>query len=173
MKFESKYKKFSSKECIWNVSSKILLIIFEHLRINLEMAEMPYTISLATCDIVDLTQNLIRWSNCERKKPINLCSHHHCCTRPDITSCKSCIHRLLNWVIIGIDDGLLPVRCQAIIKCNDDISTITPKGTHFNEKNVQNQSTSIDQITFQVIICNFAVLFFQGEGGVKQHPHPH
>ena len=43
------------------------------------------------------------------------------------------IYASLNWVIIGSDNGLLPVRCQAIIWTNAGILLIWPLGTNFNE----------------------------------------
>ena len=43
----------------------------------------------------------------------------------------------LNWVIFGIDNGLLAVRRQAIIQTSDDFLSITSQGTDFNKKNDQ------------------------------------
>ena len=35
--------------------------------------------------------------------------------------------------VIGSDNGLLPIRYQANIWTNDDMLSIVPQGTHFNE----------------------------------------
>ena len=43
------------------------------------------------------------------------------------------IYALLNWVIIGSDNGLSPVRRQAIIWTNAEILLIGPPETIFNE----------------------------------------
>ena len=43
------------------------------------------------------------------------------------------IHASLNWVIIGSDNGLSPVRRQAIIWTNTGILLIGPLGTNFSE----------------------------------------
>ena len=43
------------------------------------------------------------------------------------------IYASLNWVIIGSDNGLSPVRCQAIIWIIVGILLIGPLGTNFSE----------------------------------------
>ena len=43
------------------------------------------------------------------------------------------IYASLNWVIIGSDNGLSPVRRQAIIWTNAGILLIGPLGTNFSE----------------------------------------
>ena len=48
----------------------------------------------------------------------------------------------INWVIIGLDNGLLSVWCQAIISINDGFSSITSQGTSFIETTTKtNQMT--------------------------------
>ena len=39
----------------------------------------------------------------------------------------------VNRVIIGLDNGFAPVRCQATIWTNDDLLSIEPLGTNFSE----------------------------------------
>ena len=46
-----------------------------------------------------------------------------------------CIYAVLNWVIIGLDNGLSPLSCQAII-LNQWWLRNTPR-TNFNEKNIK------------------------------------
>ena len=43
------------------------------------------------------------------------------------------IYASLNWAIIGSDNGLSPVWCQAIIWTNARILLIWPLGTNFSE----------------------------------------
>ena len=53
-----------------------------------------------------------------------------------LPSCR--IQAPLNWVIIGVENGLSPVRQQTIISINDDIWSITtPQGTDVNENTVE------------------------------------
>ena len=53
------------------------------------------------------------------------------------------IYASLNWIIIGSDNGLSPVRRQAIIYTKDDIVPISPQGTDLNEIFVENNQISL------------------------------
>ena len=46
--------------------------------------------------------------------------------------------------IIGLDNGLSPLRHHAIIQTNNNFSSITTQDKHFNGKNIQ-----INQISFK------------------------
>ena len=52
----------------------------------------------------------------------------------------------LNWVIIGLNNGLLHVWCQAIVLTNDDFSPTTPQGTNFNENNMKTKQFSLKKL---------------------------
>ena len=55
-----------------------------------------------------------------------------------LQSCaKPSISASLFWVTAGLDNGLVPHKYQAIIKTNDDCSSITPHGKDFNEKSFE------------------------------------
>ena len=53
-----------------------------------------------------------------------------------------CIHRSVNYAIIGSDNGLSPVRRQAIIWSNVDLSLIEPLWTNFSETWIRMQQFS-------------------------------
>ena len=48
---------------------------------------------------------------------------------------KCCIYAPLNWIIIGSDNGLASIRHQ-VINNNENLTSITPQGTDFNEKKI-------------------------------------
>ena len=56
------------------------------------------------------------------------------------------IYALLNWVIIGSDNGLSPVRRQAIIWTNAGILLIGPLGTNFSEILIGIQTFSLKKL---------------------------
>ena len=41
----------------------------------------------------------------------------------------------VNWAIIGSDDDLLPVKCEAIIQINAHILVLEPLATNFSDIN--------------------------------------
>ena len=43
-----------------------------------------------------------------------------------------CHDDFVELVIVGLDNGLAPVSCQAIIWTNTDLLSIEPKGTYLN-----------------------------------------
>ena len=57
-----------------------------------------------------------------------------------------CLYASLNWVVIGSDNGLLPVRPQAIIWTNAGILLIGPLGTNFSEILIGIQTFSIKKL---------------------------
>ena len=63
-----------------------------------------------------------------------------------------CMYASVNWVIIGSDNGLLPVWCQAIIWINADNSSIRPEGTYFNEVLFEIQKFLIQENAFESVI---------------------
>ena len=56
------------------------------------------------------------------------------------------IYASLNWVIIGSDNGLSPVRHQAIIWTNAGILLIGPLGTNFGEILIRIQTFSFKKL---------------------------
>ena len=58
---------------------------------------------------------------------------------------------ITNCVIFGSDNGLFPVRCQAIISTNDDFVTLRPLETNFNEI-----SRKIQQFSFKIMNLNIS-----------------
>ena len=56
--------------------------------------------------------------------PINWAKNHILCDVLPLTSPEYHIYALLIWIIIGSDDGVLPVRHQAIDWTSDDFSSI-------------------------------------------------
>ena len=54
------------------------------------------------------------------------------------SSPPSATHILVDFVIIGLCNGLSLAWHQTIIKTSDDFSSITPQRTDFNEKNGRN-----------------------------------
>ena len=61
------------------------------------------------------------------------------------------IYASLNWVIIGSDNGLSPVRRQAIIWTNAGILLIEPLGTNFREILI-----GIQTFSFKNVVCKMA-----------------
>ena len=53
---------------------------------------------------------------------------------------------MLNWVIIGSDNGLLPVRRQAIIWTNAGILLIGPLGTNFRDILIEIQTNQLKKL---------------------------
>ena len=61
------------------------------------------------------------------------------------------IYASLNWVIIGSDNGLSPVRRQAIIWTNVGILLIWPLGTNFNEMFIEIHTFSFKKIHLKML----------------------
>ena len=58
----------------------------------------------------------------------------------------------------GSDNGLSPIRRQAIIWTNDDILSIRPYGTHFNEILFEIQKFSFKKMHSKIIVCEMAAI---------------
>ena len=58
---------------------------------------------------------------------------HSIVSQPLTHWCRWRIYASLNWVTLGSDNGLSPIRRHAIIWTNDGMSLIGPLGTHFKE----------------------------------------
>ena len=65
---------------------------------------------------------------------------------------------------IGLDNGLLPVRSQAIIWTNTGIWSIVPLGTNFSENFNRDSNIFIEADAFQNVICHMAAIFSRPQG---------
>ena len=63
------------------------------------------------------------------------------------------------WVVNGLDNGLPPIRHQAIISTNDDVPSTTSQGTYLNKPNTEINQFSLTKLHLKVIICNFTAIF--------------
>ena len=66
------------------------------------------------------------------------------------------------WVDIGSDNGLSPVRRQAITWTNAGLLSIGPLGTNFSE-NLINIHTFIQENAIENVVCQIGGHFVQGE----------
>ena len=57
----------------------------------------------------------------------------------------------VNWVIIGSDNGLLPVQHQAIILKNADIMSVAPLETYLNEILFEIQKFSFQEMYLKML----------------------
>ena len=75
-----------------------------------------------------------------------------------------------NLIIIGLDDGLLPGRIQAIIKINIGILLMGRLGTNFSEISIEilNSQIFIREHAFESDICEIAVILCRPQC-VKHH----
>ena len=62
----------------------------------------------------------------------------------------------VNWVSIGLGNGLLSVRRQAITWTNADLLSIEPLVTNFSE--IQNTKFFINENVFENIVCAAAAI---------------
>ena len=60
----------------------------------------------------------------------------------------------VNWVIIGLNDGLLPVLWQTIISTNDNFSSIIPRRTDFNENIMETNQFSFTKLLWNAWTIN-------------------
>ena len=70
----------------------------------------------------------------------------------------------VNWVIIGSDNGLSPIRRQAILWTNSGLLWIGPLGTNFNEILLKvNRTFHSRKCTWKYSLRNVGHFFYQGE----------
>ena len=67
----------------------------------------------------------------------------------------------VNWVTIGSDHGLLPVRHQATIWTNDGLLLIEPLGTNFSEYLNKITKIIIQENTFENVIYKITAMLSQ------------
>ena len=65
---------------------------------------------------------------------------------------------LMAWSIIGSDNGLSPVRRQAIIWTNDGLLSIRLQGTNTSEILIEIQTFFINENTFQNVVGKMAAI---------------
>ena len=65
------------------------------------------------------------------------------------------IYASVNWVSIGSDNGLSPIRCQTITQTNAGILFIGPLATHFCEILIHKNAS-------ENIVCDMAATLFRG-----------
>ena len=68
---------------------------------------------------------------------------------------------ICNLTIIGLDNGLSPGRCQAIIWTNARILLIEPLGTNFSEIFNKNSNIFIQENAFESVACEMAAILSQ------------
>ena len=72
----------------------------------------------------------------------------------------------MNWVSIGSDNSLSPVRRQAITWTNADLLTIGTLGTKFSEIEIKIQTfsfTSVHKNAFGNVVCETATILSRGD----------
>ena len=74
--------------------------------------------------------------------------HHPPPPSPPIATCMR--HASLDRTTIGSDNGLSPIRRQAIIETNAGILSIGPLGTNFNEISIKIQNSSFRKMHLKI-----------------------
>ena len=69
------------------------------------------------------------------------------------------------YVSVGSDNGLSPVRHQAITWSNAGLLSIGPLGTNFSENRIEIQNFFIRENTFENVVCKIGGHFVRGGGG--------
>ena len=88
-------------------------------------------------------------------KQINVCE----AIQPCVTHLpQNHIYASVNRVSIGSDNGLLPIRRQAIIQTNTGFLSIKPLGTNLN----QNTNLFIQEYVAENIVCEMAAILSRG-----------
>ena len=70
------------------------------------------------------------------------------------------IYATVNWVSIGSDNGLSPVRRQAITWTNADLLSIGPFRTNFSEVWIKNTKLFIQENAFEKVVWKMAAILF-------------
>ena len=68
----------------------------------------------------------------------------------------------LKWPIIGLYNGLSPIRRQTIVETNDNVSSITSEGTIFNRKIVETSQDLLKKNVREITVCNFGAMLSAG-----------
>ena len=68
----------------------------------------------------------------------------------------------MNQVSIGLDNGLSPIRHQAIIWTSVGLLLIGPLGTNFSEFFYQNTKVFIHENASENIVCKKVAILFRG-----------
>ena len=124
----------------------------------------------------DWTSHVAAWSQLKTETPHDVISGTRCChanspryhqwrwswhyDNPSIVfsiyqfqliSPKWNIYVSLNWVIVGLNNGLSLIQCQAIISSNDNFSSITPQGKDFTEKIIETDQFSLIKLHLMLL----------------------
>ena len=68
----------------------------------------------------------------------------------------------VNWVSTGSDNGLSPIRRQAIILTNAGLLSIGPLGTNFSKILIKMQNFSFTKMHLN-IVCKMAAILSRGD----------
>ena len=71
----------------------------------------------------------------------------------------------MNWISFSSDNGLSPVRCQAITWTNTNLLSTGPLGTNFQWNPKQNTKLFNHENAFEVIVWEIAAILFMGSWG--------
>ena len=72
-----------------------------------------------------------------------------------------CILAMVICAIIGTDNGLVRVQCQAIIWTNAGLLLTEPSGIKFNEIRIKMQKSFIQGNPFENVICKMTAILSQ------------
>ena len=79
---------------------------------------------------------------------------------------------VIQHISIGSDNGLGPIRCQAIIWTNAGILLIRPLGTKFREILTETHAFPFKKNAFENVVCKMAAILFRPQG-VNGPDHDH